>query len=98
MWVTIAATKIAVVARAPRTDGSGTSAPRTRIESGTRKGRSRPGLVNRSRTTASCAAVNARRTPKLKRLARKLTELVVKSVETRSTIEIAAAEITASGE
>jgi hypothetical protein len=42
--------------------------------------------------------VNARRTPKLKRLARKLTELVVKSVETRSTIEIVAADITASGE
>ena len=41
--------------------------------SGTRYGRGRSGAVKRSRITASCAAVNASRTPKLKRLARKST-------------------------
>ena len=37
---------------------------------GARNGRGRFGSVGRSRTTASCAAVKASRTPKLKRLAR----------------------------
>src|SRR2546423_12211655 len=98
MCVTIAATKIAVVASAPTTVGTGTSAPRTRTEKGTRYGRSIPGLLKRSLTTASCAAVNATRTPKLKRLARKPTGFVVNAVESRRTIEIVVAATTVSGE
>src|ERR1700748_804527 len=98
MCVAIAATKIAVVASAPITVGSGTSAPRNRMESGTRKGRSRSGFEKRSFRTARWAAVNATSTRKLKRLARKPTELEVKSDAIRRTIEIVAAEITVSGE
>src|ERR1700751_3005261 len=98
MCVTIAATKIAVVASAPTTVGTGTSAPRTRTESGTRNGRSSAGFEKRSLTTASWAAVNATRTPKLKRLARKPTGFVVYAVEIRRTIEIVVAATTVSGE
>src|ERR1700746_3920614 len=98
MCVTIAATKIAVVASAPTTVGSGTSAPRTRTESGTRKGRSSAGFEKRSFTTASCAAVNATRTPKLNKLARKPTGFDVNSDAAGRTIEIDAAATTVSGE
>src|SRR5579864_3105108 len=98
MCVTIAATKIAVVATAPRIEGSGTSAPRIRIDSGTRNGRSSAGFEKRSLTTASCAAVNATSTPKLNRLARKPTGFDVNSDTARRAIEIDAAATTVSGE
>jgi hypothetical protein len=83
---------------APITVGSGTSAPRIRTESGTRNGRSSAGFEKRSLTTASCAAVNATRTPKLNRLARKPTGFDVASEAIRSRIEIVAAATTVSGE
>ena len=53
--------------------GTGTAVPRIRTFQGTRKGRSSPGSVKRRRTTASWAAVNAIKTPKLYRLARNRT-------------------------
>ena len=78
---------------APKTEGSGTTVPRIRTPSGTRNGRRSSGFVARSRITASCAAVNASSTPKLKRLARKVTERV-NDVPMRSAIAIDAAAIT----
>ena len=63
--VATAAANRARVKNAPTTAGSGTSSPRTRTPSGTRKGRSSSGSRIRRRTTASWAAVSAMRTPKL---------------------------------
>ena len=48
--------------------------------------------------TASCAAVNASSTPKLKRLARNVTGRVSNAVPTSSAIEITAAAITDAGD
>ena len=75
------------VKSAPTTEGTGM--PRT--VKGTRYGRRRVGSLNRSLITASCAAVKARRTPKLKRLARNRTGCASGAVPTRSPIEINAA-------
>ena len=72
------------------------TAPRTRIPNGTRNGRRKSGFVIRKRITASCAAVNASRTPKLKRLARNVTERV-NDVPMSRAIAIAAAATTDAG-
>ena len=95
--MTIAITKIAAVHRAPKTDGNGIATPRTRMPSGTRNGRRSSGFVMRRRITASCAAVNASSTPKLKRLARNVTERV-NDVPTMSRIAIVPAATTDAGE
>src|SRR3954465_5792670 len=97
MCVAIAATKIAVVASAPLTVGSGTSAPRTRTGAGTRKGRSAAAFEKRSFRTASCAALNATSTPKLNRLARNPTGFVVHAVAGRKAIGSVAAATTVPG-
>ena len=62
--VTIASTKTAAVSGAPTSAGSGTSTPRIRTSGRARNGRPRSGSRRRSRITASCASVNASRTPK----------------------------------
>src|ERR1700749_4100630 len=98
MCVAIAATKIAVVASAPITVGSGTSAPRKRTESGTRNGRSRSGFEKRSFSTASGPAGKGAETPKLKGPPRKPNEVEVKAGPNRRTIEIDPAATTVSGE
>ena len=79
--------QIVNVSSAPTIDGTGMRP----TVNGTRYGRRRSGSVNRSLITASCVAVNASRTPKLNRLARKNTGCFSPAVPARMTIEIAAA-------
>ena len=98
MCVTIEITKTLAVSSAPTSEGIGTRTPRTRTLSPTRNGRRRSGCVRRSRTIASCAAVKASSTPKLKRLARNVTGFVRNAVPSSSAIAIPHAATTDCGE
>ena len=86
---------MAAVQSAPKTAGTGTTAPRNGTPSGTRNGRLFSGFVIRSRITASCAAVKASSTPKLKRLARNGTSRVNDAPITRAIAMLPAATIEA---
>ena len=70
--VTSASDPDANVSGAPTSASSGTGVPRpAHLRAAPGTGARGSGSVKRSRTTATCAAVNASSTPKLKRLARK---------------------------
>ena len=69
-----------------------------RTLAGARYGRGSSGSLKRSLITASWAAVNAPRTPKLKRLARKAMSSLMKDVPISNAVEMSAAETTASRE
>src|SRR6266571_7106354 len=87
-------TQIANVSSAPTNDGRG----RRPTVSGTRYGRRRFGSLKRNLITASCVAVNASRTPKLNKLARKKTGCVSVDVTIRPAIAISAAATIDCGE
>jgi len=86
------------VSTEPTTAGSGISAPRIRTSNGARYGRGRSGSRIRSLITASCAAVNASRTPNEKRLARNETSWRKNEVAITIADDTIATEMIASGE